>query len=87
MKILLFLLSMEIFSSCGASDNPISKEVVIQQENIIELVLKNKMEAVKKALENAANVNTQDKSKRNLLLLATINKQVAMAKLLVEKWG
>ena len=85
MKVLLFLLTMEIFSSCRASDHPISKEAHMQQENIIELVSKNDIEAVKNALENGATVNAQDKSKRNLLLLATINKQVAMAKLLVEK--
>lgn len=85
MKILLLLLTMEIFSSCGTSDKSILKEVFMQQENIIELVSKNDIEAVKKALEKGANVNTQDKSKHNLLLLATINKQVAMAKLLVEK--
>lgn len=84
MKILCFLLTMEIFSSCAASNHSISKETVMQKENIIELVSKNDIEAVKKALENGAKVNTQDKSKRNLLLVATVNKQVAMAKLLVE---
>ena len=56
----------------------------MQKENIIELVSKNDMEGVKKALANGVNVNTQDKSKRNLLLVATVNKQVSMAKLLVE---
>ena len=85
MKVLLFLLSMEIFSSCGTSDDSISKEAVMKQENIIELVSKNDIEAVKTALKNGANVNAQDKNKRNILLLATINEQVAMAKLLVEK--
>ena len=44
MKVLLFLLSMEIFSSCGASDDFISKETVMIQENIIELVSKNDIE-------------------------------------------
>ena len=84
MKILLLLISMEIFSSCGTSDHSISKETAMQKENIIELVSKNDMEGVKKALANGVNVNTQDKSKRNLLLVATVNKQVSMAKLLVE---
>lgn len=84
MKVLFILLAMEIFSSCASADDQQSKETIIQQENIMELVSKNDLEGVKKALANGANVNTQDKSKRNLLLVATVNKQVSMAKLLVE---
>ncbi len=57
----------------------------MQQQNIIELVSKNDVEGVKNALDKGANVNTQDKNKRSLLLLATINKQVEMAELLVKK--
>lgn len=85
MRILLVLLSIGVFTSCGAKDLPSTKEKVMQEQNIIELVNSNDIEAVKKALKNGADVNTQDKNKRNLLLLATINKQEAMAKLLVEK--
>lgn len=85
MKVLLFLVSMSVFTACGAKDLPATKEIDMQQQKIIELVNSNDVEAVKKALENGADVNTQDKNKRNLLLIATINKQEAMAKLLVEK--
>ncbi|UIR57677.1 ankyrin repeat domain-containing protein [Sphingobacterium sp. SRCM116780] len=85
MKILLFLLSIGVFTTCGAKDLPAAKEKVMQQQNIIKLVNSNDIEGVKKALRNGADVNTQDKNNRNLLLLATINKQDTMAKLLVEK--
>lgn len=84
MKVLLFLFAMSVFTACGAKENPQSKEITMQQGNIIKLVNSNDINGVKKALENGANVNTQDKNKRSLLLLATINKQEAMAKLLVE---
>lgn len=57
----------------------------MQQEDIIKLVVKNDVEGVRRALANGASVNTQDKNKRSLLLLATIGKQAEMAKLLVEK--
>lgn len=85
MKILLFLLLVGVFTSREAKDLTTTKEKVMQQRNIIELVNSNDIEALKKALKNGANVNTQDKNKRNLLLLATIHKHEAIAKLLVEK--
>ena len=84
MKVLLVLVSMSVFTACGAKENPQPKEITMQQGNIIKLVNSNDISGVKKALENGADVNTQDKNKRNLLLLATINRHVAMAKLLVE---
>lgn len=85
MKILLLLLLMGAFSSCEANNQPAENEIGMQQENMIELVNKNDIDGVKKALEKGANVNTQDNNKRNLLLLATINQQQEMAKLLVGK--
>ncbi|WP_353127258.1 ankyrin repeat domain-containing protein [Parapedobacter pyrenivorans] len=85
MKIVLLLLSLGVFTSCGAKDYPATKEIVMQQRNIIELVNSNDVDGLRRALENGADVNTQDKNKRNLLLLATINKQETIAKLLVEK--
>lgn len=84
MKVLLFLLSMAVFIACEAKDRPAAKEIVMQQ-NIIELVNRNDIEGVKNALEKGADINTLDKNRRNLLLLATINQQEEMAKLLVEK--
>lgn len=57
----------------------------MQHENLTELVNQNDIEGLKKALAKGANVNTRDKNKRSLLLLATINKQVEMATLLTGK--
>jgi ankyrin repeat protein len=48
------------------------------------LVTKNDLEGVKKALENNANVNSEDTNKRSILLIATNNGNIEMAKLLVE---
>ncbi|WP_380933741.1 ankyrin repeat domain-containing protein [Sphingobacterium arenae] len=85
MKIILFLLSTGFFTSCDAKKPSTKTEVVMEQKEIIELVNNNDIDAVKKAIENGTNVNTQDKNKQTLLLLATINQQEAMAKLLVDK--
>lgn len=84
MKILLLLTLMGVFTSCSGKDHLSINEKSIQQENMIALVKQNDIEGVKKALHKGANVNTQDKNKRSLLLLATISKQVEMAKLLTE---
>jgi uncharacterized protein len=59
--------------------------MIMQHENLTELVNQNDIEGLKKALEKGADVNTRDKNKRSLLLLATINKQVEMATLLTGK--
>ena len=53
------------------------------QKEIIELVKNNKIDEVRIALEKGFDPNTKDKNKRNLLLLATINRSEAMAALLV----
>lgn len=84
-KILMLLLPMLTFASCQAKEHSKAKEMMMQQKNIIELVKDNDIKGVQKALENGADVNTQDADKRNLLLLATLNKQMEMAKLLVAK--
>lgn len=51
--------------------------------DIIEAVEKNQLSVVSAALKNGANVNTADKSKRSLLLIATQANNLEMAKLLV----
>lgn len=87
MKAITTLLLIVIFTSCNANDQHIiTQETTMQKENIIELVKQNNIQAVAKALDNGANVNTQDGNKCSLLLLATINKQVDMIKLLAG-WG
>ncbi|WP_286706065.1 ankyrin repeat domain-containing protein [Flavobacterium sp. 38-13] len=53
-------------------------------QNILELVQKNDVQGMAKALENGANVNTADNHKNSLLLIATRNGHTEMAKLLVQ---
>lgn len=84
MKVLLFALYMGVVTSCGAKEKPAAKEIVMKQENIIKLVNSKDVQGVQQALENGVDVNTQDSDKRSLLLLATMNKQAEIAKLLVE---
>lgn len=57
----------------------------MQQNNIVDLVNRYDTEGVRSALQAGADVNTQDENGRSLLLLATINQQLGMAKLLVEQ--
>lgn len=83
-KIVVILLVMDCSSSCGAEEQSLPVEVIIKQENMVQLVERNDLDAVQQALDQGADVNTQDAEKRNLLLLATINRQLDMATLLVE---
>ncbi|UYW02413.1 ankyrin repeat domain-containing protein [Flavobacterium agricola] len=80
MKNVLMICLIAILSSCDASTTPTD----MNAKNIIELVNANNINGVKEALEAGANVNTTDNQNRNLLLLATLNSNTAMAKLLVE---
>ncbi|ACT95233.1 ankyrin repeat domain-containing protein [Dyadobacter fermentans] len=84
MKTILLLLLAGMFASCNANDQPVTNEMNMRQDNLIELVTKNDLEGMKKALAAGANVNTRDNRGRTLLLLATIDKQTAMATLLAE---
>lgn len=54
------------------------------QESMISLVENKKLNDVKAKLTSGENVNTTDANGRNLLLIATINKDLEMAKLLVQ---
>lgn len=86
MKTLTTLLLMAIFTSCKANEEAYTTEKTdMQNDDIIELVEENNVDAVAKALDKGANVNTQDASKRSLLLLATIAQQAEMIKLLAER--
>ncbi|MGN7867036.1 ankyrin repeat domain-containing protein [Chryseobacterium sp. 22458] len=84
MKVLLFLLSLGSLNACEKKPVEFQKQEMIQETNIINLVKKNDIAAVKSALDNRADVNTKDKKGRSLLLIATIDKQTEMAKLLVS---
>ncbi|AZA84839.1 hypothetical protein C1637_18840 [Chryseobacterium lactis] len=84
MKTLIFLLVFGSLSACEMKHNDHSKENVMAQKSIVDFVKANDITAVKSALNNGADVNTTDKRGRSLLLLATIEKQMEMAKLLVS---
>ncbi|HEX2845168.1 MAG TPA: ankyrin repeat domain-containing protein [Chitinophagaceae bacterium] len=53
-------------------------------QDILNSVKKNDIQDVSKALESGADVNIADNNKRSLLLIATINEQTEMAKLLIK---
>ena len=80
---MLFLLSLGSLHVCE-TNSAIPQEENVMQKDILNLVRKNDLDAVKFALVNGAGVNTQDKNGRSLLLIATVNKQTEMAKLLVH---
>lgn len=56
----------------------------MQQENLVNMVIKNDITKVKEALEKGSNVNTTDQNGRSLLLIAVIRKQTEMVKLLAQ---
>ncbi|WP_333627435.1 ankyrin repeat domain-containing protein [Sphingobacterium siyangense] len=75
---------MSITNSCRSALTENSYAENPSKEGIIKLVTKNDLQGVKKALENNANVNSEDTNKRSILLIATKNGNIEMAKLLVE---
>lgn len=56
----------------------------MKEKNILNLVRQNDIQGVSEALAKGDDVNTVDNSKRSLLLIATINQQTEMSKLLVK---
>ena len=77
----LFLLAFLFFSTCH------SKTAMHTQNNpafLIEAVQNGKLNEVEAALKNGADVNTTDKRKRSLLMLATHAKDLKMGQLLVS---
>lgn len=83
MKILIFLMAFGSMSACDTKPGNSPKEYRMEQKDIVDLVRKNDLAAVKSALNNGTDVNTKDRRGRSLLLIATIEKQVEMARLLV----
>lgn len=81
--IFLVLTMMATVTSCHSTTDDVNTEIMNEQ-NILKAVKKSNLEAVTKALENGANVDITDNSKRSLLLIAINNKDIEMAKLLVE---
>ncbi|MGN6293341.1 MAG: ankyrin repeat domain-containing protein [Chitinophagaceae bacterium] len=56
----------------------------MENQDILSFVKKNDIRGVSKALESGADVNIADNNKRSLLLIATVNQQTEMVKLLVK---
>lgn len=84
MKVLCFLLCFISINACEKSFSQPVKEIMINDENVIELVKSNNAEGLRTALENGADVNTKDSRGRSLLLLAAVGKKIKIAKILVE---
>lgn len=84
MKVLVFLLAFGSLSACEEKPSDFPKEEMMQEKDILNQVKKGNISAVKSALEKGEDVNTQDKKGRSLLLIATLEKQTEMAKLLVS---
>lgn len=84
MKVLLFLLSFGSLNACEVNPIDSTKENVMQKNSIVDLVSKNDLKAVKSALDQGADINSQDKDGRSLLLIATVKKYMEMANLLVS---
>ncbi len=71
-------------SSCQAATVKEQEIEIVEQQGLIRLVESKNLKAVESALKEGQNVNTVDANKRNLLLIATINQDLPMAKLLVS---
>ena len=84
MKILFFLFAFCSASACEKNTVQTSKIKGMQQENLVNMVMKNDVTKLKEALEKGSNVNTTDQNGRSLLLIAVIRKQTEMVKLLVQ---
>lgn len=71
-------------SSCQAATVKEQEIEIVEQQGLIKLVESKNLKAVESALKVGQNVNTVDANKRSLLLIATINQDLPMAKLLVS---
>ena len=83
MKLLVLALGL-MLSSYQASSTENQKIEMTNERDILKAVQENNIDAVTKALKNGENVNATDSHKRSLLLIATNNKNVGIAKLLVK---
>ncbi len=84
MKGIIFLLALIVFGSSCHSSTIESTIRTMKDKDIVDLVKKNDLAGVAAALASGANVNAADNCKRSLLLIATNNHQIEMAKLLVQ---
>jgi hypothetical protein len=70
--------------SCHSTTKEAIKNKIMKDGNILNLVIKNDIPGVKKALKTGADVNATDNKKRSLLLIATNSAQIEIATLLIE---
>ncbi|WP_334124257.1 ankyrin repeat domain-containing protein [Empedobacter brevis] len=85
MKTVLTLMAMmTTVTSCYSTPTENSNTEIMNEKDILNAVKNNDIQAVRKALENGADVNTTDNSRRSLLLIATNKTNIEMAKLLVK---
>ena len=83
MKTLLLVYGLNFFSG---NEKTIKNQNMenINRTSIVKAVEQNQLKEVEKALKNGADVNTQNRGKQTLLLIATRNENFEMAKLLVS---
>lgn len=85
MKTVLTLMAMmATVTSCYSTPTENSNTEIMNEKDILNAVKNNDIQAVRKTLENGADVNTTDNSRRSLLLIATNKTNIEMAKLLVK---
>lgn len=86
MKKILFISILAVITVACQAEHPqhnTTNKDNMQQHDILTAVLKTDIVALKQALSNGADVNTQDSNGRSLLLIATNNQQSELAKILV----
>lgn len=84
MKAIICLLTLMISAVSCHSTIENTKTERMENQDILNSVKKNDIQGVSKALESGVDVNTADNNKRSLLLIATVNQQTGMARLLVK---
>ncbi len=84
MKAIICLLTLMISAVSCHSTIENTKTGRMENQDILNSVKKNDIQGVSKALESGVDVNTADNNKRSLLLIATVNQQTEMARLLVK---
>lgn len=75
---------MTTASACHSTPTEDSATEIMNEKDIVKAVKNDDIQAASKALENGADVNSTDSSKRSLLLIATNKSNIEMAKLLVK---
>lgn len=72
------------FSACHSSSSDLPEIEKNEQKDVVKLVEKKDLKAVEDALKSGINVNSVDAANRNLLLIATNNRDFEMVKLLLK---